>query len=169
MKKRDDGDSGAKSLLNEDRPIVRVMPEHEILRIASTLPIRSSGRLNWPGVEVHRYRTQQRQHQSPEHSFPRLTVFISHLTKPAKGEVLIAGKRITARLENGRVAIAPPGLPIISRYEGAPCETTVIFIDPLIVAEVTAVLAKWIPVPRVLHPYPMQRFDASHPRREPYA
>jgi len=29
-------------------------------------------------------------------------------------------------------------------------------------------LAKWIPVPRVLHPYPMQRFDASHPRREPY-
>jgi RNA-directed DNA polymerase len=28
---------------------------------------------------------------------------------------------------------------------------------------------RWIPVPRVLHPYPMQRFDASHPRREPYA
>ena len=33
----------------------------------------------------------------------------------------------------------------------------------------TRLLAKWIPVPRVLHPYPMQRFDASHPRREPYA
>ena len=28
---------------------------------------------------------------------------------------------------------------------------------------------RWIPTPRVLHPYPMQRFDASHPRREPYA
>ena len=28
---------------------------------------------------------------------------------------------------------------------------------------------RWIPVPRALHPYPMQRFDASHPRREPYA
>jgi group II intron reverse transcriptase/maturase len=28
---------------------------------------------------------------------------------------------------------------------------------------------RWLPVPRVLHPYPMQRFDASHPRREPYA
>ena len=27
----------------------------------------------------------------------------------------------------------------------------------------------WIPVPRVFHPYPMQRFDASHPRQEPYA
>jgi hypothetical protein len=26
----------------------------------------------------------------------------------------------------------------------------------------------WIPVARVLHPYPMQRFDATHPRREPY-
>jgi group II intron reverse transcriptase/maturase len=28
---------------------------------------------------------------------------------------------------------------------------------------------RWIPAPRVLHPYPMQRFDATHPRREPYA
>jgi RNA-directed DNA polymerase len=28
---------------------------------------------------------------------------------------------------------------------------------------------RWVPVARVLHPYPMQRFDASHPRREPYA
>jgi hypothetical protein len=28
---------------------------------------------------------------------------------------------------------------------------------------------KWIPVPRALHPHPMQRFDATHPRREPYA
>jgi hypothetical protein len=30
-------------------------------------------------------------------------------------------------------------------------------------------MERWIPSPRVLHPYPMQRFDASHPRREPYA
>ena len=28
---------------------------------------------------------------------------------------------------------------------------------------------RWIPVPRVLHPYPMQRFDANHPRWEPHA
>jgi RNA-directed DNA polymerase len=28
---------------------------------------------------------------------------------------------------------------------------------------------RWIPIARVLHPYPMQRFDAIHPRREPYA
>jgi hypothetical protein len=26
-----------------------------------------------------------------------------------------------------------------------------------------------IPPPRVLHPYPMARFDATHPRRKPYA
>jgi len=30
-------------------------------------------------------------------------------------------------------------------------------------------MERWIPAPRVLHPYPMQRFDATHPRREPYA
>ena len=28
---------------------------------------------------------------------------------------------------------------------------------------------RWIPVPRVLHPYPMERFDATHPRWKPYA
>jgi RNA-directed DNA polymerase len=31
------------------------------------------------------------------------------------------------------------------------------------------IFARWIPVPRVLHPYPMERFGATHPRREPYA
>jgi RNA-directed DNA polymerase len=29
--------------------------------------------------------------------------------------------------------------------------------------------ARWIPRPRILHPYPMQRFDATHPRWKPYA
>jgi RNA-directed DNA polymerase len=28
---------------------------------------------------------------------------------------------------------------------------------------------RWLPIPRVLHPYPMQRFNATHPRREPDA
>jgi RNA-directed DNA polymerase len=31
------------------------------------------------------------------------------------------------------------------------------------------ILNRWIPVPRVLHPYPMDRFVATHPRWEPYA
>jgi RNA-directed DNA polymerase len=31
------------------------------------------------------------------------------------------------------------------------------------------IFARWIPVPRVLHPYPMERFIATHPRWEPYA
>src|ERR1700674_813145 len=36
-------------------------------------------------------------------------------------------------------------------------------------ARLHRLVERWIPVPRVLHPYPMQRFDATHPRREPYA
>lgn len=34
---------------------------------------------------------------------------------------------------------------------------------------VTPIFAHWIPVPRVLHPYPTERFLAIHPRWEPYA
>jgi RNA-directed DNA polymerase len=33
----------------------------------------------------------------------------------------------------------------------------------------TPIFARWIPIPRVLHPYPMERFIAIHPRWEPYA
>jgi hypothetical protein len=33
----------------------------------------------------------------------------------------------------------------------------------------TPIFKRWIPIPRVLHPYPMERFLAIHPRREPYA
>ena len=33
----------------------------------------------------------------------------------------------------------------------------------------TLIFARWIPVPRVLHPYPVERFLAIHPRWEPYA
>ncbi|MFL6448809.1 MAG: hypothetical protein ACJ746_14130 [Bryobacteraceae bacterium] len=33
----------------------------------------------------------------------------------------------------------------------------------------TVLLDRWIPPPRVLHPYPMERFDATHPRRKRHA
>ena len=34
---------------------------------------------------------------------------------------------------------------------------------------VIRIFQRWIPAPRVLHPYPAVRFYATHPRREPYA
>ena len=33
----------------------------------------------------------------------------------------------------------------------------------------TPILRRGIPAPRVLHPYPLERFVATHPRWEPYA
>ena len=33
----------------------------------------------------------------------------------------------------------------------------------------TPIFNRWIPLPRVLHPYPSVRFAATHPRWEPYA
>lgn len=34
-------------------------------------------------------------------------------------------------------------------------------------AQLTRLMKRWIPIPRALHPYPMERFAATHPRREP--
>ena len=36
-------------------------------------------------------------------------------------------------------------------------------------ARLDRLMDRWIPVPCVLHPYPMERFDATHPRWKPYA
>jgi hypothetical protein len=33
----------------------------------------------------------------------------------------------------------------------------------------TPIFERWIPEPRILHPYPLERFVATHPRWEPYA
>jgi hypothetical protein len=33
----------------------------------------------------------------------------------------------------------------------------------------TPIFQRWIPTPRVLHPYPYERFVATHPRWEPHA
>ncbi len=33
----------------------------------------------------------------------------------------------------------------------------------------TPIFQRWIPAPRVLHPYPLERFLATHPRWKPYA
>ena len=41
--------------------------------------------------------------------------------------------------------------------------------QPVLWGWVTRISTCWIPAPRVLHPYPVLRFLATHPRWEPYA
>lgn len=112
---------------------VRVMQEQEILEIAKVLPFRTSCRLNWSGVEVHRYSLHP--HEAPEHSYPQLAVFLPHPPRPVKVELRLAGAKIVAELSEGDVSIAPPGVPRSSKVEGCG-ELTAIFLDPVLVAEV---------------------------------
>jgi AraC family transcriptional regulator len=124
--------------LQQQPKLVRVMAEQEVLRIAASLPIRSSCPFNWPGIEVHRYCIQS--HEPPEHSYPHLTVFVSHVDQPDRVEVLAGGNRMTGVIENGSVSIAPPGLPIrlLKRPKSSHHESTVIFIDPFVVAKIAS-------------------------------
>ena len=41
--------------------------------------------------------------------------------------------------------------------------------QPLKWDRVTRISTRWLPAPRVLHPYPIVHFLATHPRWEPYA
>jgi AraC family transcriptional regulator len=112
--------------------VVRVMQEEEILQIAKALPYRTSCRLNWSGVEVHRYRLQP--HETPEHAYPQLAVFLSHTDRPVKVAMRLAGTQVTAEFTGGSISIAPPGVPRSTRVEGSG-EVTAIFFDPFTIAE----------------------------------
>jgi len=109
------------------------MTEENILRIAQALPYKTSCRLNWSGIEVHRYRLQP--HEAPEHTFPQLAVFLPHTSRPVRMEVRLAGLRVAAELAEGVISIAPPGVIRSSKYEGSG-EVTAIFLDPLTIAEI---------------------------------
>lgn len=111
------------------------MREEEILTIAQALPYRTSCRLNWSGVEVHRYRLQP--HEAPEHSYPQLAVFLPHTEHPVRVEVLLAGTKVTADVSEGSVSIAPPRVPRSTKTHGCG-EVTAIFLDPVVVAEIAA-------------------------------
>ena len=117
---------------NQIKESVRVMKEQEIFRIAHALPYKTSCRLNWSGVEVHRYRLQP--HESPEHIYPQLTVFLPHALQPVRTELWLAGSKITADMSEGLISIAPPGIPRSAKVEGSG-EVTAIFLDPLTLAE----------------------------------
>jgi AraC family transcriptional regulator len=112
--------------------VVRVMKEEDILQIANSLPYRTSCRLNWSGVEVHRYRLQP--HEAPEHAYPQLAVFLAHTDRPVKAEMRRAGVTVTAEFTEGSVSIAPPRYRSSFKLEGSG-EVTAIFLDPFIIAE----------------------------------
>ena len=114
---------------------VRVMKEEAILEIAKALPYRTSCRLNWSGIEVHRYRLQS--HEAPEHSYPQLAIFLPHPDRTVKLEMRLAGTKVVAELSEGNVSIAPAGVPRSTKMEGSG-EVTAIFLDPVVIAEIAA-------------------------------
>jgi AraC family transcriptional regulator len=117
----------------ENTPSVRALSEEAIRRIVPTMPYRTSCRLNWSGVEVHRYKLEML--ETGEHSYPQLTIFLHHAEQPVDGEMHVGGVTIRAQLTNKSISILPPGLVIRSSWDG-PREVTVIFLDPLMVSEI---------------------------------
>ena len=117
----------------ENTPLVRAISEEAIRRIVPNMPYRTSCRLNWSGIEVHRYKLEG-PGETVEHSYPRLTVFLHHGDQ-VHGELRIGGLTVKALLDNESVSIAPPGLPLSTSRDGS-CEITVIFLDPLMISDI---------------------------------
>jgi AraC family transcriptional regulator len=109
--------------------MVRILSEETIQSVLATQPVRTSRRLNWPGVEVHHYRLTNP--QSAESSIPYIGVFLPHPDQPCRAEMTIGGEVLTALLDNNRVSIIPAGQTrTVRRDSRAPLEFTAIFLDP---------------------------------------
>ena len=114
---------------------VRALPEDLIRNITATLPYRTSCRLNWPGVEVHRYRI--RKTEVGEHSMPHLCVYLPHVEKPFNAELTVGGRTLAARFHNQCVSIIPAGVPrTFRRDSAAPYELTLIVLDQVSLAAI---------------------------------
>jgi AraC family transcriptional regulator len=110
--------------------LVRALPEELVRTLVSTLPYRSSCRLNWPGVEVHRYRMAKT--EVAEHSMPHLCIYLPHVEEPFNAELTVGGRTLTARFNNQCVSIMPAGIPRAFRRESTtPYELTLIVLDHL--------------------------------------
>jgi AraC family transcriptional regulator len=117
---------------------VRALSEETIRNLLATLPYRTSCRLHWPGVEVHRYHVTTV--EGPEHSLPQLAVFLPHVDKPFNAELFVDGQPLAARFNNACVSIVPPGVTRRFRRDSvAPYDLTAILIDPLTLTRIARV------------------------------
>lgn len=108
--------------------LVRALSEDLIRNIAANLPYRTSCHLNWPGVEVHRYRVAKI--ETGEHSIPRLCVYLPHMDKPFNAELTTGGRTLRAQFDSQRVSIIPAGLlRSFRRDSDEPYELTLIVLD----------------------------------------
>jgi AraC family transcriptional regulator len=137
---------------NQNTPTNLILGGESNRRMGPGTPYKTSCRLNWSGVEVHRYRVGPS--ETPEHSYPTLTVFLSHVDQPVNGEVRLSGTRIKGQLGNNTISIAPPGLRLSARRDGSG-EVTVIFFDQAVIGEI-ARAATGVDNPEVLPQYAIQ-------------
>ena len=117
----------------DQTPLMRAVSEEAIRKIVPVLPYRTSCKLHWCGVEVHRYKLEAQ--ETAAHSYPQLAVFLYHLDKPVNGLRRIGKETHRAQLTNESVSILPPGMTISSSWDG-PREVTMIFLDPIMVSAI---------------------------------
>jgi AraC family transcriptional regulator len=110
---------------------VRALSEAAIRNAIDTMPYRTSCKLNWPGVEVHRYRITAV--AGPEHCFPHLAIYLPHVEQPFNAELTVGrAATLKARFHNDCISIMPAGVTRQFRRDSAtPYELTAIFLDPL--------------------------------------
>lgn len=114
----------------EQNVLVRAVSEDLIRNVASTMPYRTSCRLNWPGVEVHRYHMVKT--EVAQHTMPHLCIYLPHVDESFHAELTVGGKTLAAQLDNECVSIMPAGvLRAFRRDSTAPYELTLIVLDEL--------------------------------------
>lgn len=127
-------------------PAVKAVSEEKIRSVLAVMPYRTSCHLSWSGIEVHRYRLEPG--VTPEYSIPQLVISLPHADPASRIEIKADGKMFSAQIDNKLVSISPPWMKLSTRRLGS-YETTVIFLDPLAMAE-TARAATGLDFPEIV-------------------
>lgn len=105
---------------------VNVTEENSILQISPRLPILSSQKASWDGIQIGHY--QQPAYETPEHIFSQHLISI-HINSPVMKEQVLNGHIRRECFVDGDICITPAGTPVAVRFNN-PCEFALLHLEP---------------------------------------
>lgn len=113
--------------------------EESILKISPSLPILSSQKASWDGIQLSYYQ-HSAAFETPLHCFPQhfITIHLNNAT--VFKEQVLDNRRQCADFRNGDICLTPATAPVSVRLHDS-CELICLYLEPTFMARITAEVA----------------------------
>lgn len=111
----------------KENPVsINVAEDGSILKFSPRLPILSSQKAFWNGIQIGHYR-QPAAYETPQHSFPQHLISI-HLNASIIKEQVLDGHLRSEHFADGDICITPANTPVAVRFNN-PCEFALLHLE----------------------------------------